>query len=58
MFNRQITAVLQGNRQDAHNVSVGNNGGILAANNGNGQSAGQTAGNAAATAVTSNTLVL
>jgi len=58
MFNRQITVVRQSNRQDAHNVSVGDNGGILAANNGNGQAIGQTAGNAAQTSVIGNTAVL
>jgi len=58
MFNRQITIVAQSNRQDAHNVSIGDNGGILAAGNGNGQVIGQTAGNAAQTSVVGNTVVL
>jgi hypothetical protein len=57
MFNRQITAVVQLNGQSANNVSIGNNGGILAANNGNNQAAGQIAGNAAQTGVVGNTAV-
>jgi hypothetical protein len=58
MFNRQITVVLQGNFQDADNVSIGSNGGIFAAGNGNNQAIGQSAGNAAQTSVAGNTLVL
>jgi hypothetical protein len=57
MFNRQITAVLQANVQEANNVSIGNNGGILSANNGNEQAIGQSASNAAQTSVAGNTVV-